>query len=72
MRIKGWRRSNKDLGTNRIVYSNEYNNSWIGIGKNPDKSWSVMTPKGVQRSPFPNKTQALTYAYAYMRRNPNG
>ncbi len=71
-KIKGWKRTNKDLGKNRIVYSSEFSNDWVGIALNKDKSWTVLTPTGVQRSPFPSKKQATDYAIAYMRANPNG
>lgn len=68
--IKNWKRTNKDLGNNKLVYSNVQTNVWLGVGKNKDSSWTVITPTGVQRAPFPNKAEALKYATAYMRLNP--
>ena len=71
-KIKGWKRTNEHLGKNRMVYSNSYCGCWLGIGKNKRGSWTVMTPTGLQPNPFPNKDEALQFAYKYMRSHPNG
>ena len=67
MALRDWKRQKPDISRTRIVYTNPSRNIWLGVAKNADGTWNVLTPMGMQRQPFPNKRQALSFAKAYMR-----
>jgi hypothetical protein len=56
------------IAQNKVVYTNPSNgDDWVGIGKNNNGTWTVMTGVGLQKPPFSNRISATNYAKRYMQ-----
>jgi hypothetical protein len=69
-KVKGWKKSRMRLLNKGKLWINSSNGDyWVGVAKNPDKTFTVMKSIGLQPKPFKKEAEALREAKHYMQEN---